>query len=102
MLINSQIIKSDFLKSVLFLLAVTIVGFIIRINYVYEDIPLTLDAFRYFLSGIDISLLGNFPSNYNNTNSGWPLFLSLIFQSSNSDNYLDYMNKFHQHQSHID
>ena len=91
MLINSEIIKSDFLKSVLFLLAVTIVGFIIRINYIYEDIPLTLDSFRYFLLGIDISLLGNFPNNYNNTNSGWPLFLSLIFQSSNSNNYLDYM-----------
>ena len=91
MLINSEIIKSGFSRSILFLLGVTIAGFIIRMNYVYEDIPLTLDAFRYFLLGIDFSLLGNFPDYYNKANSGWSLFLALIFQSSNSNNYLDYM-----------
>ena len=91
MLINSEKIKSGFSKSIFFLLGVTIVGFIIRINYVYDDIPLTLDAFRYFLLGIDFSLLGNFPADYNKTNSGWSLFLALIFQSSNSNDYLDYM-----------
>ena len=91
MLINSEIIKSGFSRSILFLLGVMIAGFIIRINYVYDDIPLTLDAFRYFLLGIDVSLLGNFPDDYNKTNSGWSLFLALIFQSSNSNNYLDYM-----------
>ncbi len=91
MLINSEIIKSGFSRSILFLLGVIIAGFIIRINYVYDDIPLTLDAFRYFLLGIDVSLLGNFPDDYNKTNSGWSLFLALIFQSSNSNNYLDYM-----------
>ena len=91
MLINSEIIKSGFSRSILFLLGVIIAGFIIRINYVYDDIPLTLDAFRYFLLGIDISQLGNFPDDYNKTNSGWSLFLALIFQSSNSNNYLDYM-----------
>ena len=53
MLINSEIIKSGFSRSILFLLGVMIAGFIIRINYVYDDIPLTLDAFRYFLFGID-------------------------------------------------
>ena len=91
MLINSEKIKSGFSKSIFFLLGVIIVGFIIRINYVYDDIPLTLDAFRYFLLGIDFSLLGNFPADYNKTNSGWSLFLALIFQSSNSNDYLDYM-----------
>ena len=91
MLINSEIIKSGFSRSILFLLGVIIAGFIIRINYVYDDIPLTLDAFRYFLLGIDVSLLGNFPDDYNKTNSGWSLFLALIFQSSNSNDYLDYM-----------
>ena len=91
MLINSEIIKSGFSRSILFLLGVMIAGFIIRINYVYDDIPLTLDAFRYFLLGIDISQLGNFPDDYNKTNSGWSLFLALIFQSSNSNDYLDYM-----------
>ena len=68
MLINSEIIKSGFSRSILFLLGVMIAGFIIRINYVYDDIPLTLDAFRYFLLGIDVSLLGNFPDDYNKTN----------------------------------
>ena len=37
MLINSEIIKSGFSRSILFLLGVIIAGFIIRINYVYDD-----------------------------------------------------------------
>ena len=62
MLINSKIINSGFSKSIFFLLGVTIAGFIIRINYVYDDIPLTLDAFRYFLLGIDFFVIRKFSS----------------------------------------
>tara|TARA_B100000029_G_scaffold512112_1_gene607936 strand:+ start:71 stop:1621 length:1551 start_codon:yes stop_codon:yes gene_type:complete len=91
MLFKTEIIKSGIPRVVLFLLGVIIAGLIIRMNYIYEDIPLVLDSFRYFLLGIDISILGNFPDDYNKTNSGWSLFLALIFQSSDSSNYLDYM-----------
>ena len=91
MLLKIEIIESKFSRTILFLLGVMIAGFIIRVNYVHEDIPLVLDSFRYFLLGIDVSILGNFPDNYLRTNNGWSLFLALIFQLSDSNNYLDYM-----------
>ncbi len=91
MLLKIEIIESKFSRTILFLLGVMIAGFIIRVNYVHEDIPLVLDSFRYFLLGIDVSILGNFPDNYLRTNNGWSLFLALIFQLSDSSNYLDYM-----------
>ena len=83
--------NSDLSKSIFFLAIVSIIGFIIRINYLPEDIPLTLDAFRYFFLGMDISILGNLPVDYDRANSGWPLFLSVIFQVFGFENYLDYM-----------
>ncbi len=68
-----------------------IIGIAIRIYYTPQEIPLTLDAFRYFLYGMDASILGNLPINYNFPNTGWPLFLSIIFQVFKFENYLDYM-----------
>ena len=91
MLIKNRKYNSDLSRSLFFLIIITIVGFIIRINYLPDNIPLTLDAFRYFLLGTDISILGNLPVDYNSTNNGWPLFLSVIFQTFRSENYLDYM-----------
>ena len=91
MLIKNRKYNSDLSRSLFFLIIITIVGFIIRINYLPDNIPLTLDAFRYFLLGTDISILGNLPVDYDKANSGWPLFLSVIFQTFRSENYLDYM-----------
>jgi len=91
MLIKNRKYNSNLSRSLFFLIIIIIVGFIIRINYLPDNIPLTLDAFRYFLLGTDISILGNLPVDYNSTNNGWPLFLSVIFQTFRSENYLDYM-----------
>ncbi|SVB04113.1 uncharacterized protein METZ01_LOCUS156967, partial [marine metagenome] len=91
MLIKNRKYNSDLSRSLFFLIIITIVGFIIRINYFPDNIPLTLDALRYFLLGTDISILGNLPIHYDKPNSGWPLFLSVIFQIFRFENYIDYM-----------
>ena len=91
MLIKNRKYNSDLSRSLFFLIIITIVGFIIRINYLPDNIPLTLDAFRYFLLGMDVSILGNLPIQYDKPNSGWPLFLSVIFQIFRFENYLDNM-----------
>ena len=91
MLIKNSKYNSDFSKSIFFLIIITLAGFVIRINYLPENIPLTLDAFRYFLLGMDISILENLPVGYDTTNSGWSLFLSVIFSIFRFENYLDNM-----------
>ena len=91
MLIKNSKYNSDFSKSIFFLIIITLAGFVIRINYLPENIPLTLDAFRYFLLGMDISILGNLPVGYDAANSGWSLFLSVIFSIFRFENYLDNM-----------
>ncbi|SVB13930.1 uncharacterized protein METZ01_LOCUS166784, partial [marine metagenome] len=80
MLIKIRKYNLDFSKSVFFLIIITITGFVIRINYLPDNIPLTLDALRYFLLGMDVSILGNLPIQYDKANIGWPLFLSVVFQ----------------------
>ena len=67
------------------------VGAVIRFYYFPYDVPLTLDALSYFWYAIDISVLGQFPNNYNFPNNGWPSFLSIFFSLYNSENFLDYM-----------
>ena len=64
MLIKIRKYNLDFSKSVFFLIIIIITGFIVRINYLPDNIPLTLDALRYFLLGMDISILGNLPEGY--------------------------------------
>ena len=93
MLIKNRKYNSDLSRSLFFLIIITIVGFIIRINYFPDNIPLTLDALRYFLLGMDISILGNLPIHYDKEglHIGWPLFLSVIFQIFRFENYIDYM-----------
>ena len=78
-------------KTLIFLISIIIVGFFLRIHYLHSDIPLMLDGLRYFFLGMDISILGNLPIGYDKTNIGWPLFLSIIFQNVQFENYLDYM-----------
>ena len=91
MLLKNKKYNSDFSKSIFFLIIITIAGFIIRINYLPENIPLILDSLRYFLLGIDISILGDLPIGYDKTNTGWSLLLSVIFQVFRFESYIDYM-----------
>ena len=91
MYLKNLVLTSNSFKTSSILILIISLGFIIRFNYIDYEIPLTLDAFRYFLLGTDISIIGNLSSNYNLPNTGWPLFLSIIFQVFKFENYLDYM-----------
>ena len=42
-------------------------------------IPLTHDAVGYFWYAIDTTVLEKFPTDYSFPNTGWPMFLSLVF-----------------------
>jgi len=69
---------------------IILVGLIIRMYYFPYDLPLTLDGLFYFKYAIDTSVLGYLPE-YHLTNNGWPVFLSVFFSGTNSENFLDYM-----------
>ena len=91
MLIKIRKYNLDFSNTVFLLIIITVTGFVIRINYLPDNIPLTLDALRYFLLGMDVSILGNLPEGYDKTNIGWPVFLAVIFQFVRYEYFLDYM-----------
>ena len=66
-------------------------GFLIRLFYFPEGIPLTLDGALYFWYANDLSVSGTFPSNLDIPNNGWPTFLSVFFSLFSSENFLEYM-----------
>ena len=72
-------------------IGIGIIALMIRIYYTPQEIPLTLDAFTYFLFANDTSIIGNIPINYNFPNIGWPVFLSILFQIFRFEYYLDGM-----------
>ena len=78
-------------KPVLILVAICIIGIILRIHYIPYGLPVTLDAFRgYFWYALDISILGHLP-NYFLSQSGWGEFLSLFFMIFHSENLIEHM-----------
>ena len=77
---------------VLLLICLVIVGLIVRLIIFPYDIPITEDGSVYFWYAMDMSIIDSFPENYTFPNNGWPSFLSLIFDVSNFENYIDYMN----------
>ena len=91
MYLKNLFFQENFSKTIIFFITILSLGFILRLNYLNEDIPLTLDSFKYFLLSIDISILGNLPVGYDKPNIGWSSFLAIIFQIFSSENYLDYM-----------
>ena len=83
--------KMSFFSNNIFLslLIIGIIGFSIRILFLHIEIPIHSDNFVYFRYAID-QITGQ-----NGTlildNDGWPLFLSLFFSISPSNNFMDYM-----------
>ena len=75
---------------ILFLITLGISGLGIRLYFFPYDIPLFSDSTGYFWYGIDMSILNQLPPGHSIVNNGWPSFLSIIFQLTNSDNFLDY------------
>ena len=70
---------------------IALTGFLIRLFYLPEGIPITLDGTLYFWYANDLSITGTFPANVDLANNGWPTFLSVFFYFFNSENFLDYM-----------
>ena len=70
---------------------IALTGFLIRLFYLPEGIPITLDGTLYFWYANDLSITGTFPANVDLANNGWPTFLSVFFHFFNSENFLDYM-----------
>ena len=68
------------------------VGLIIRVYFLPFDVPLFNDAQGYFWYAIDSSILNSIPVEYPTLNNGWPLLLSIIFQVTDSNNFLDFQN----------
>ena len=81
-----------FSKNIIICLGIiTLSGFLIRLFYFPEGIPITLDGAIYFWYANDLSVSGTFPTNVDLVNNGWPTFLSVFFYFFNSENFLEYM-----------
>ena len=70
---------------------IALAGFLIRLFYFPEGIPITLDGTIYFWYANDLSVSGIFPSNLDIPNNGWPTFLSVFFSLFSAENFLEYM-----------
>ena len=70
---------------------IALAGFLIRLFYFPEGIPITLDGALYFWYANDLSVSGTFPSNFDIPNNGWPTFLSVFFSLFSAENFLEYM-----------
>ena len=80
-----------FNNTILILFTIAVIGLLLRMYYFTPEIPLTLDALRYFWYANDLSLLGNFPIGHDLANNGWPTFLSIFFVIFRFDNFHEYM-----------
>jgi asparagine N-glycosylation enzyme membrane subunit Stt3 len=78
-------------KDVFLLISVITTGLLVRFYYFPYDIPITLDAFSYFLYAMDTMVSGQLPTKYTMPNNGWPLFLSIFFSIFRFENFLDYV-----------
>ena len=79
-------------KPIVFLALIGFAGLFLRLVYFPYDVPLFNDSQGYFWYAIDMSILNQLPPGHSIINNGWPSFLSIIFQLTNSDNFLDYHN----------
>ena len=70
---------------------IALAGFLIRLFYFPEGIPITLDGTNYFWYANDLSVSGTFPNSFDLPNNGWPTFLSVFFYLFSSENFLEYM-----------
>lgn len=70
---------------------VVVFAFFFRVFYFESDLPLTFDSLGYFLYAIDTSVLESLPPNYSLVNNGWPVFLSVFFSASSSNDISSYM-----------
>lgn len=79
-------------NQIIFLGLLGLSALIIRLYIFPLDVPFFNDSQDYFWYAIDTSLLNKFPEGYNLPNNGWPIFVSIFFQLTDSNNFLDYQN----------
>ena len=79
-------------KPIVFLALIGFAGLFLRLVYFPYDVPLFNDSQGYFWYAIDMSILNQLPSGHSIVNNGWPSFLSIIFQTMDSNYFLDYHN----------
>ena len=79
-------------KPIVFLALIGFAGLFLRLVYFPYDVPLFNDSQGYFWYAIDMSILNQLPSGHSIVNIGWPSFLSIIFQTMDSNYFLDYHN----------
>ena len=65
-------------------------GIFLRLYYLPNDIPITLDGLKYFWYANDLTL-GHVLTRHEVANNGWPLFLSPFFSIFHFNNFMDYM-----------
>ena len=78
-------------KIIIYFSLIVSFGFIFRYIFFPFEIPLILDSLGYFWYGIDLSVNGKFPTEHDLPNNLWPSVLSIFFNITNSENFLDYM-----------
>ena len=79
-------------KIIIYFSLIVSFGFIFRYIFFPFEIPLILDSLGYFWYGIDLSVNGKFPTEHDLPNNLWPSVLSIFFNITNSENFLDYSN----------
>jgi len=79
-------------KPIVFLALIGFAGLFLRLVYFPYDVPLFNDSQGYFWYAIDMSILNQLPPGHSIVNNGWPSFLSIIFQTMDSNYFLDYHN----------
>lgn len=89
---NDRNSKFDVISSIIFLGIIAVGGYIIRLIFFPFDTALVLDSLSYFWYGLDMSISGNFPVNYDIVNNTWPTLLSIFFSFFSSDSFIEYMN----------
>ena len=78
-------------KPIVFLLLIGLAGLFLRLVYFPYDVPLFGDSTTFFWYAIDMSILNQLPPGHIIVNTGWPSFLSIIFQLMDSNNFIDYI-----------
>jgi hypothetical protein len=87
---NKKIIIKLIEKPIIFLSIIGFISIIIRFYYFPFEIPIIHDSIDYFSYAMVVSQQGQLPVNWNLSNNGWPIFLSLFFSIFNSQNFLEF------------
>ena len=89
---DNSLKKNIFSKTVFQIFIIIIIGLSLRFYFLPYNVPITLDGLLYFWYASDVIGVGIDTSEYNFPNNFWPLVISVFFELSNSDNFLELMN----------